>query len=92
MIFPFFYFSANAVAGLPALTIGLLDHQLLAGRERCGRLSFGCGALDSALGGGVPMRGLTEIAGEAGAGKTQLCLQLALHAVLPEEHGGLGGK
>jgi DNA-repair protein XRCC3 len=38
------------------------------------------------------MRGLTEIAGEAGAGKTQLCLQLALHAVLPKEHGGLGGK
>jgi DNA-repair protein XRCC3 len=70
----------------------LFLYQMLTYRERCGRLSFGCGALDSALGGGVPMRGLTEIAGEAGAGKTQLCLQLALYAVLSKEHGGLGGK
>ncbi|CAM9619866.1 unnamed protein product [Ascophyllum nodosum] len=59
---------------------------------RLDRLSFGCAALDAAFDGGVPVQGITEIAGEAGAGKTQLCLQLLLQAQLPPEAGGLGGK
>jgi len=33
-----------------------------------------------------------KIAGEAGAGKTQTALCLALQAQLPVEQGGLGGK
>lgn len=33
---------------------------------------------DEALGGGIYTRGITEISGEAGAGKTQICLVLAL--------------
>ena len=50
------------------------------------RLSFGCGVFDDAFGGGLPPHGLHEICGEAGAGKTQMCLQLATQAVI------LGGK
>ena len=39
------------------------------------RLSLGCPALDAATQGGLLTRQLTEIAGESGSGKTQLCLQ-----------------
>ena len=55
------------------------------------RLSLGCPVLDAALGGGLDHHGITEIAGEAGAGKTQLALQLLLQAQLPPQRGGLGG-
>lgn len=48
-----------------------------------GKLSLGCPVLDSALGGGLPRQGLTEIAGEAGVGKSQICMQLLLSAALP---------
>lgn len=54
-------------------------------------LSFGCPVLDAAAGGGVPVGSLTELAGESAAGKTQLCLQLALAAQRPGAAGGLGG-
>lgn len=56
------------------------------------RLSVGCRVLDACLGGGIPARGITEIAGEAGAGKTQFALTLSLQCCLPPTHGGLGGK
>lgn len=55
------------------------------------RLGLGCPLLDRCLGGGLLPRHITEIAGEAGSGKTQLCLQLALQVQLPPERGGLGG-
>ena len=54
-----------------------------------GRLSVGCGLLDSLLRGGLLVSGLTEIAGTSAAGKTQLCLQLCLTSQLPRSHGGL---
>ncbi|MQL81399.1 hypothetical protein Taro_013875 [Colocasia esculenta] len=53
------------------------------------KCTVGCPLLDALLGGGLPCGSVTEIAGEAGAGKTQLCLQLALCAALPPSHGGL---
>ena len=56
--------------------------------EKCTTL---CPVLDAFLRGGVPTRSLTEIAGEAGSAKTQLCLQLLLAAQLPRHLGGLGG-
>ena len=40
-------------------------------------LSFGCISLDEQIG-GIPIQGITEICGEAGSGKTQICLNLAL--------------
>ena len=55
------------------------------------RLSVGCKQLDSFLEGGIPVRGITEIAGESGSGKTQLCLQLALSVQYPQLLGGLEG-
>jgi DNA repair protein RadB len=41
------------------------------------RLPTGCAPLDALLGGGIEGGALTEVHGEAGAGKTNLCLQLA---------------
>lgn len=57
-----------------------------------GRLSFGCPVFDEVFDGGLPLHGLSEVCGEAGSGKTQLCLQLAVSAVLPVSCGGRGGK
>ena len=56
------------------------------------RLSVGCGLLDASLKGGFPLQGITEIVGEAGAGKTQFALSLSLQCCLPPAYGGLGGK
>ena len=52
-------------------------------------LSTGDDLLDNTLGGGVLVHGITEVSGEAGAGKTQLCLTLALQCHLERKHGGL---
>lgn len=49
-------------------------------------------ALDTLLGGGVPVGGVTEVSGPPGVGKTQLLMQLAVSCVMPVEFGGLGGS
>ncbi|XP_066550092.1 DNA repair protein XRCC3 [Amia ocellicauda] len=75
--------------GLPVTALQLLRGEcpsLEPGR----RLTLGCPVLDGLLRGGVPLTGITELAGESAAGKTQLCLQLCLCAQYPPEHGGLG--
>jgi RecA/RadA recombinase len=56
------------------------------------KLSLGCAVLDRALGGGVDVQGLTEVAGSAGAGKTQLVLRCLLHVQLPPSEGGLSAE
>lgn len=43
------------------------------------RLGTGSAALDAILGGGIPARSLTVVAGEPGAGKTVLTLQVFFH-------------
>ncbi|KAL5282358.1 XRCC3 family protein [Megaselia abdita] len=53
------------------------------------RISFKCDSLDKITNGGILTRGITEIFGESGAGKTQLLLQLSLSVQLPEIKGGL---
>ncbi|XP_013363299.1 PREDICTED: DNA repair protein XRCC3 isoform X3 [Chinchilla lanigera] len=53
------------------------------------RLSLGCPQLDRLLGGGLPLDGITELAGCSSAGKTQLALQLCLTVQFPRQHGGL---
>ncbi|KAM4610276.1 DNA repair protein RAD51 homolog 3 [Polymixia lowei] len=66
--------------------------ELLEKEQELGTIVTFCSALDSALGGGVPLRKTTEICGAPGVGKTQLCLQLAVDVQIPECFGGLGGQ
>ncbi|XP_004837525.1 DNA repair protein XRCC3 [Heterocephalus glaber] len=53
------------------------------------RLSLGCPRLDRLLSGGLPLDGITELAGRSSSGKTQLALQLCLAVQFPRQHGGL---
>ncbi|GAB2224939.1 hypothetical protein Droror1_Dr00005720 [Drosera rotundifolia] len=55
-------------------------------------LTLTCPQLDRFLSGGIPCNTITEIAGEFGSGKTQLCLQLLLSSQLPHSHGGLAAS
>ena len=41
------------------------------------RLKINCKPLDDLLGGGIESKSITEVYGEAGSGKTNLCLQLS---------------
>jgi len=61
-------------------------------RKKIRRISTGVRALDELLGGGIETRAVTEIVGEYGSGKTQLCHQLAVMVQLPEDRGGLNAK
>lgn len=57
--------------------------------EQHQRLSLGCPVLDQFLGGGLPLEGITDLAGRSSAGKTQLALQLCLTVQFPRQYGGL---
>ncbi|XP_021257713.1 DNA repair protein XRCC3 isoform X1 [Numida meleagris] len=57
--------------------------------SQCQKLSLGCSVLDNLLRGGIPLVGITEIAGESSAGKTQIGLQLCLCVQYPYRYGGL---
>lgn len=56
------------------------------------RLTTGSTELDKLLGGGIESETTTEIIGEKGSGKTQICHTLAVLAQLPIEEGGLFGE
>lgn len=56
------------------------------------KITTGSASLDSLLGGGIETQSITELFGEFGSGKTQLCHQLAVNVQLPEEKGGLNGS
>ncbi|KAJ4422862.1 DNA repair protein rhp57 [Gnomoniopsis sp. IMI 355080] len=64
-----------------------LRHTLAALASQWSTISTLDPALDASLSGGVPTGTITEIAGEAGAGKTQLLLSLLLAVQLPPPHG-----
>lgn len=68
---------------LTALDINQKNHQ---------RLSVGCPLIDQYLQGGLLPISLTELAGTSAAGKTQICLQLALTVQLPPQYGGFSGR
>lgn len=65
---------------------------LLEKRRSMKFLTTGCKALDDLLGGGVEMGAITELCGEYGAGKTQLCHQLCVTVQLPPSRGGLSSS
>ncbi|KAI9501927.1 DNA repair protein rhp57 [Coemansia spiralis] len=47
--------------------------------------------IDKCLGGGIRLGSIVEVVGEGATGKTQLCIQLAIAAQLPESFGGVDG-
>jgi len=56
------------------------------------KLTTGITELNNLLGGGIESQTTTEISGEYGSGKSQICHTLAVLAQLPIEEGGLGGQ
>ncbi|KAM9785578.1 DNA repair protein RAD51 homolog 3 [Neosynchiropus ocellatus] len=71
---------------------GVSALELLRKEEELRSIITFCSELDRALGGGVPVGKTAEICGVPGVGKTQLCLQLAVDAQVPECFGGVGGQ
>jgi DNA repair protein RadA len=67
-------------------------YELYEKRRGIKRISTGVKSLDELLGGGIETRAITELVGEFGVGKTQLCHQLSVMVQLPEEKGGLSAK
>ena len=81
--------AAQVLIGLKPFITAL---ELYERRQKIKKLSTGVKALDQLLGGGIETKAITEFIGEYGAGKTQLCHQLAVMVQLPEEKGGLNAK
>ena len=65
---------------------------LYARRQKVDRISTGSRAFDDLLGGGVETGAVTEVYGEFGTGKTQLCHTLCVMVQRPRAEGGLDGK
>ena len=61
-------------------------------RRNISYITTGCRALDELLEGGIETRAITELIGEFGAGKTQICHQLCVTVQLPPEKGGLSAR
>jgi DNA repair protein RadA len=60
-------------------------------RETVEKVTTGSSELDTMLGGGLESQSITEIYGEFGTGKSQLCHQLCVNAQLGKKQGGLDG-
>ena len=58
-------------------------------RQSIERISTGTTSLDDLLGGGVETQAITEIYGEYGTGKTQICHTLCVMVQMPKNKGGL---
>ncbi|MCL2173002.1 MAG: DNA repair and recombination protein RadA [Nitrososphaerota archaeon] len=65
--------------------------QLLKQRQNVARLTTGSKALDKIVAGGLETQTITELYGEYGCGKSQVCHQLCVNVQLPIEQGGLNG-
>jgi len=59
-------------------------------RKSLQRCTTGSAKLDKILGGGIETQAMTELIGDYGVGKTQLCMTLSVLAQLPTEQGGFG--
>jgi DNA repair protein RadA len=67
-------------------------HEFYEKRQTMKKCTTGSRKLDEIFGGGIETQALTELIGEFGSGKTQLCLMLSVTVQLPPEQGGLGGN
>jgi DNA repair protein RadA len=65
--------------------------ELLKMRQNILRLTTGSRELDDLLGGGLETQTITELYGEYGSGKSQVCHQLCVNVQLPHARGGLEG-
>ena len=65
--------------------------ELLKMRQNISRLTTGSTELDELVGGGLETQTITELYGEYGSGKSQVCHQLCVNVQLPAHRGGLGG-
>jgi DNA repair protein RadA len=60
-------------------------------RQDIGRITTGTNCLDTLFDGGIETQALTEVYGEFGCGKTQLCLTMCVQVQKSKEEGGLEG-
>ena len=65
--------------------------ELLKRREQITKITTGCKAFDSLIGGGLETGAITEAYGAYGSGKSSLAHQLAVTVQLPIEKGGANG-
>jgi len=65
---------------------------ILERRKTLLRCTTGSAKLDSFLKGGIETQAITEIAGEFGSGKSQICYTLCVTANKPVDKKGLGGN
>ena len=63
--------------------------EVLEKRKTLKKITTGSNALNELIGGGIETQAITEVFGEFGCGKTQICHQLAVNAQLSVEKGGL---
>ncbi|NAZ24170.1 MAG: AAA family ATPase [Thermofilum sp.] len=77
------------VLGFSEITPGIVPSLAMSSATR---FSTGVRSLDDLLEGGVEVGSITELIGEFGAGKTQICHQLAVMVQLPKERGGLNAR
>ena len=61
-------------------------------RKHMVKCTTGSKELDRIMGGGIETGAITELIGEFGSGKTQICFTLAATAQQPVEEGGYGGN
>jgi DNA repair protein RadA len=66
--------------------------EILERRKNLLKCTTGSLNLDSFLKGGIETQAMTEIAGEFGSGKSQLCYTLCVTANMPRDKVGLGGN
>jgi DNA repair protein RadA len=76
--------------------LGMIDKSFVTAtslyNKRKDRISTGSKSFDDLLGGGIETKAVTEVYGEFGTGKTQLCHTLCLMVQQPVSEGGLAAK
>jgi DNA repair protein RadA len=70
----------------------LIEEEILERRNALLKCTTGSTNLDSFLKGGIETQAMSEIAGEFGSGKSQLCYTLCVTANMPTDKEGLGGN